>query len=66
MDDDFVKQTCKIGQGADCCRYVTMGVDGWGCAKVNPRMKAYIDKRTDMKAKGDNCPGFGVVETKGG
>lgn len=61
MDDDFAKQTCKIGQMADCCKYLMMGPDGFECAKTNPTIKAAIDRRTDMHAKGDNCPGFGVT-----
>lgn len=59
MDDDFVKQTCKIGQGADCCKYLMMGVGGWECAKVTS-LKALIDQRTNMHAKGDNCSGFSL------
>lgn len=61
MDDDFVKQTCKLGQMADCCKYLMMGAGGWECAKIVPTVKVHIDQRTDMNAKGDNCPGFGVT-----
>ena len=60
MNDDFVKDTCKLGKGAECCKYLLMGPGGWECAKINPRIKVHIDRRSDMNAKGDNCPGFNV------
>ncbi|MGB7240679.1 MAG: hypothetical protein WBC93_01155 [Sulfitobacter sp.] len=60
MDDEFVKDTCKVGQGATCCKYLMMG-NGWECAKASPSMKSTIDAR-DMNAKGDNCPGFGLKQ----
>ena len=61
MNNDFVKQTCKLGQMVDCCKYLMMGSSGFECAKINPSMKAIIDARASiMHAKGDNCPGFGT------
>ncbi len=58
MNNDFIKQTCKLGQMAECCKYLMMGAAGFECAKTNPTAKAILDKRTHMHAKGDNCPGF--------
>lgn len=58
-DDEYVKTVCKIGQGAACCRYLTMGGGGWSCEKLTS-MKGTIDRRVDaMVAKGDNCEGRG-------
>lgn len=58
LSDDFVNETCKPGS-AECCRYLTMGRDGWACQKLTG-VGLYIDKRVEagtMKAKSDNCPG---------
>ena len=59
MGNDFVKATCRPGRGADTCKYLMMSGAGWECAKITG-MKAVIDVRDDMTAKGDNCPGWGV------
>ena len=56
--DEWAKSTCKIGQGAACCRYLTIGPRGWSCEKLSP-LAAVIDRREDMNAKGDNCSGLG-------
>lgn len=54
---EYRAAVCKIGQGAACCRYLTMGADGWGCAKRST-MRYSIDSRVEsMSAKGDNCRG---------
>lgn len=58
-----IKDICKIGQGKDCCRYLTRAVFGWECAKLDPSMKTQIDQRVfRMKAQGDNCDGKTVGE----
>lgn len=58
-DDMTVRSICKIGQGAECCRYLTMGGGGWSCEKLNPEGKAMLDARVaGMTAKGDNCDGM--------
>jgi len=57
--NDYLKKTCKIGQGADCCRYIVAGAKGITCAKLTP-LKATIDKRVELRtfvAQGDNCEG---------
>ena len=49
--------TCKMGQGAECCRYLVFA-SGFACAKLTP-LKFSIDARGDsMNARGDNCPGW--------
>lgn len=52
-----VKEVCKIGQEARCCKYLLGGAKGFECGKVIPAAKLYLDQRTDMVAKGDNCDG---------
>ena len=44
MTDEQVNNVCKIGQGAECCRYLTFG-DEFECAKLTP-LKAAIDELT--------------------
>lgn len=59
MDMDFVKGTCKIGQGAECCRYLVCGAKGFECVK-HTEMRTYLDNRVatqTMNARGDNCEG---------
>lgn len=58
-DTEWAKRICLIGQGSECCRYLTMGAHGWSCEK-HGTLRAHIDKRAlthVMHAKGDNCPG---------
>lgn len=54
----IIKETCKIGQGADCCRYLIMGCTGFECAKLEHGLKVTIDARVEsMSAQADNCEG---------
>lgn len=51
---------CKIGQGADCCKYLVMG-KGFECMKEDPENKKVIDDNwavTPHVAQGDNCEGY--------
>ena len=58
IPEEHVKNVCKVGKGAECCRYITMGADGWSCEKLTS-LAAVIDKRAaTMNAKGDNCAGI--------
>lgn len=60
-DDFCVREVCKIGQGALCCRYLTMSPNGWSCEKLTD-MGRELDRRADAKqmvAIGDNCLGRG-------
>lgn len=59
LEMPYVKFTCKIGQGHDCCRYLVMGTGGFECAKLT-EMKGLLDKRVNdhtITARGDNCDG---------
>jgi len=60
-DDMYVKAVCKVGQ-LECCRYLTMGPNGWSCEKGTPALKALLDDRVakgTIRARGDNCEGLG-------
>lgn len=55
---EYIKTVCKVGQGALCCRYLGVGLNGYQCDKHSP-LRVVIDARADyMVSKGDNCPGF--------
>ena len=48
------KETCKVGQGSECCAYVSVGADGFECLK-GTGVQAMIDARLQdgsMNAKG--------------
>ena len=56
-----IKTVCKIGQGADCCKYLVMSPNGFECSKFKPEDKAVIDKAWESGhhvAQGDNCGGM--------
>lgn len=58
-DTEYAKTVCKMGQGAECCRYLTMAPMGWSCEKNGP-LRNYIDFRVrndQMISHGDNCDG---------
>lgn len=57
---EYAMETCKIGQGHDCCRYLTMNPAGFSCEK-HGRLKSHLDKRVadnTIVAQGDNCEGL--------
>jgi hypothetical protein len=56
--DEYRNEVCKIGQGHDCCRFLTMGRD-FECAK-HTSLRTLLDNRVaerSMTARGDNCEG---------
>jgi hypothetical protein len=58
-DMDYIKSVCRIGEGALCCRYLTMRPDGWSCEK-HTSLKSVLDARVaagTFTARGDNCEG---------
>lgn len=58
--NQYIKEVCKIGQGAACCKYLVGGKNGFECMRVNPANKFVIDKNwetTEHVAQGDNCEG---------
>lgn len=57
VDDEHTMKVCKIGQGAACCRYLTMSPSGWSCEKLS-MAGTVIDRRVEkMTAQADNCEG---------
>ena len=62
--NDTITNVCKIGQGHDCCRYLTMGGKGFECQKHSSLAKL-LDQRVedeDINARGDNCDGKTIEE----
>jgi|688.fasta_scaffold38826_9 hypothetical protein len=65
MDENAQKHTesvCKVGQGAKCCKYLIMAMNGWECMKADPADKKLIDdfySDSTHNANGDNCNGYG-------
>jgi hypothetical protein len=60
-DKEHWYNVCKIGQGADCCKYVVGGQKGLECAKENVADKRVIDEnwaQTPHIAQSDNCVGY--------
>ena len=59
MDIGHVKEICKMHEGKSTCRYLGMGASGFVCMK-GTELQSVIDSKVEqMKAQGDNCPGFG-------
>lgn len=57
-----IKELCRPGKGADTCRYLMCGPDGWECGKHQEFFRQELDRRSaegSMGAKGDNCEGLG-------
>lgn len=64
LDRQKLVDVCKFGQGAECCAYIVGGLGGFECGKLDPLLRLQIDIRQElgtMVARGDNCPGHGVV-----
>lgn len=49
--------TCKMGQGAECCRYLVFD-GGFACAKTTAMRYVIDGKVASMTAQGDNCAGW--------
>lgn len=59
IPNEHLKEVCKIGQGKECCRYLTCGPQGFQCAKCSS-LKYQLDGRvwsSTIVAQGDNCDG---------
>lgn len=55
----LVENTCRIGQGEACCRYLAADAKGFCCLK-HTSLKAHLDSRVatgTINARGDNCEG---------
>ena len=65
ITQEYLKETCKMGQGNDCCRYIIVHPeDGFVCGKEEPDIKSVLDERVDnlsMTARGDNCEGWNAT-----
>lgn len=62
----MLKAVCKIGQGADCCRYIVADGNGLACAKHVPELVEQITVRVNAGAfiaRSDNCEGLKQEET---
>ena len=58
--ENWLKEVCKIGQGAQCCKFLTSGPKGFQCAKMDPALATEIAATwhlTQHTAQGDNCKG---------
>lgn len=64
INKDRLHRVCRIGKGADCCKYITCGPMGFCCEKKTT-MKVSIDAAAlrGMTAQGDNCEGLPLEES---
>ncbi len=58
MDKTYATDTCKIGQGKDCCRYLVADMTGLQCAKLTVMKHLIDDRASRMVAQGDHCVGI--------
>lgn len=61
IERQHVAKVCSIGTGADTCRYLVAGGDGFECAKHQDGFRQEIDRRVasgSFVARGDNCEGL--------
>jgi hypothetical protein len=59
MNIPNIYDTCKVGNGAECCRYLSVSERGFECLKLT-ELKFLIDNKVianEMNAIGDNCDG---------
>ena len=59
LSKKHVNEVCKVWQGEDTCRYLSMSVPDCQCLKLTP-FRQRIDERVaagNFSAKGDNCEG---------
>lgn len=59
--DEHRTNVCRIGQRAACCRYLTVGPDGWGCEKQTSLRRVLDARVAQMSAQGDNCEGVDLM-----
>jgi len=58
--ENWLQEICKIGQGAQCCKFLTVGPGGFSCGKMDPAIYAGILATWHLAphtAQGDNCDG---------
>ncbi len=63
------KTICRLGQGEECCAFLTVGAQGFSCDRMVPEIGGTIFARLDagtMNAKGqgewEGCPWSGEIE----
>ena len=59
IDNRELRELCRIGQGAECCRFLMCGAGGFECGK-HTEFADILNQRVeigDMNARGDNCEG---------
>lgn len=57
----MLKEVCKIGQGAECCRFIVVSDEGLMCAKNKTVSHDVLNNLVNegiMTAQGDNCEGL--------
>ncbi len=57
---EHLEKVCKRGKGAECCRFIFYGKNGFECAKLTD-LAAMLNERVranDITARGDNCDGI--------
>lgn len=56
---EHVRPLCKMGEGAECCAFLTFGGGGFCCAKGSSFEFLIWQRQAQgtMTAKGDNCDG---------
>jgi hypothetical protein len=62
IDDKYLNEVCKMGQGADCCAYLIVGPKGIECAKGTEFEAEILGRIERMIAKSDNCKGYHLRE----
>lgn len=65
ISQQMAQDTCKIGEGRECCRYLFAGPKGLECGKLEPEMKNWVDAkvlRGDMVSLGDHCDGVQMLD----
>lgn len=66
INNTHLNSVCLFKQGSKTCRYISLTVQGYVCMKKSP-IKKVLDqkvKENKMKAKGDNCEGFGCYNPR--
>lgn len=64
-DQQHVTDVCKLGAGAECCRYLAMGGPGFQCLHDHPTLRFVVDRRVDtgnLTAVAINCDGWGSAD----
>lgn len=59
LTDEYARTVCKIGQGAACCRYLSLDAGGWNCERYG-ELAQLIDERVRAEtigARSINCDG---------